>query len=297
VNLVNALLLLALSAIWGSSFIFMRYLAPILGPVVTAGMRVLLAGVAMAGFFALIRFRPGWRKNWKHFLVIGLVNSGVPFLLYSFAALYLPASLEAILNSLAPLFGAVFSAIWLAERLTLRKVAGLALGIGGVVLVSSLAGFDRSPMGWLAFGACILAPACYGLAGVYIRKRATGVPPMAMAGGSLLAAGLVMLPLLFIFPPRAAVSLPVAGITVGFALLCSAVAYVIYYRLIAQAGATSALTVTLLVPIFAMVWELAFLGERITATMVGGAAVVLAGTFLIAGPRLSRRAGQGQPSS
>jgi drug/metabolite transporter (DMT)-like permease len=84
---------------------------------------------------------------------------------------------------------------------------------------------------------------------------------------------------------------------VGFALLCSAVAYVIYYRLIAQAGATSALTVTLLVPIFAMVWELAFLGERITATMVGGAAVVLAGTFLIAGPRLSRRAGQGHPSS
>ncbi len=286
-NLVNALLLLALSAIWGSSFIFMRYLAPILGPVVTADMRVLLGGAALAGFFALIRFRPQWRRNWKHFVIVGLVNSGVPFLLYSFAALYLPASLEAILNALAPLFGAVFSAIWLAERLTLRKVAGLVLGIGGVVLVSSLAGFERTPMGWLAFGACILAPACYGLSGVYIRKRAAAVPPMAMAGGSLLSAGLILLPLVFVFPPRAPATIGVAGITVGFALLCSAVAYVIYYRLIAQAGATSALTVTLLVPIFAMVWGLLFLRERVTASMIGGAAVILAGTFLIAGPRLA----------
>lgn len=209
---------------------------------------LLLAGAALAGFFALIRFRPGWRRNWKHFLVVGMVNSGIPFLLYSCAAPYLPASLEAILNALAPLFGAVFSAIWLAERLTVRKVAGLVLGIGGVVLVSSLAGFERTTMGWLAFGACILAPACYGLSGVYIRKRAPAVPPMAMAGGSLLSAGLILLPLVSVFPPHQAVTLGVAAITVGFALLCSAVACVIYYRLIAQAGATSALTVTLLVP-------------------------------------------------
>ena len=199
-SLANTLLLLALSAIWGSSFIFMRYLAPILGPIVTADMRVLIAGVAMAGFFALIRFKPEWRKNWKHFVVIGMVNSSIPFLLYSFAALYLPAALEAILNATAPLFGAIFSAIWLAERLSLRKIAGLVLGIGGVALVSSLSGLDRSPMGWLALAACILAPACYGLAGVYIRKRAASIKPLAMAGGSLLAGGLILLPLAFRLP-------------------------------------------------------------------------------------------------
>jgi drug/metabolite transporter (DMT)-like permease len=96
----NALLLLALSAIWGSSFIFMRHLAPILGPVLTADMRVLIAGIALAVFFAAIRFKPEWRRNWKHFLVLGVVNSGIPFLLYSFAALYLPGSLEAILNGI-----------------------------------------------------------------------------------------------------------------------------------------------------------------------------------------------------
>ena len=285
-SLANTLLLLALSAIWGSSFIFMRYLAPILGPIVTADMRVLIAGVAMAGFFALIRFKPEWRKNWKHFVVIGMVNSSIPFLLYSFAALYLPAALEAILNATAPLFGAIFSAIWLAERLSLRKIAGLVLGIGGVALVSSLSGLDRSPMGWLALAACILAPACYGLAGVYIRKRAASIKPLAMAGGSLLAGGLILLPLAFVFPPPGPVTLSVGAITVAFALLCSAVAYIIYYRIIAQVGPTRALTVTFLVPVFAMLWGFLFLGERITPSMIGGAAIILAGTFLITGPTI-----------
>jgi drug/metabolite transporter (DMT)-like permease len=284
-NPASILRLLALSAIWGSSFIFMRYLAPILGPVVTADMRVLIAGAALAGFFAVTRFKPEWRENWKHFLVIGMVNSGIPFILYSFAALYLPASLEAILNSTAPLFGAVFSAIWLAERLTLRKIAGLALGIAGVALVSSLGGFERSPMSWLALAACLLAPACYGLAGVYIRKRAASVRPMATAGGSQLAAGLVLLPLVFFFPPAGPVTLSVGALTACFALLCSAVAYILYYRLIADVGPTRALTVTFLIPVFAMVWGALFLGERITPSMIGGAAVILAGTWLIAAPR------------
>jgi drug/metabolite transporter (DMT)-like permease len=281
----NILLLLALSGIWGSSFIFMRYLAPLLGPLVTADARVLIAGAALAVFFALIRFKPEWRRNGKHFLVIGLVNSGIPFLLYSFAALYLPASFEAILNSLAPMFGAVFSAIWLSERITLRKGAGLLLGTAGVVLVSSLTGFERSPLGFAAVAACILAPACYGLAGVYIKKRASSVKPLATAGGSQLAAGLVLLPFAFVFPPPAPVTAAVAGLAVGFALLCSALAYIIYYRLIAEVGPTRALTVTFLIPVFAMVWGLAFLGERVTPIMIGGAAVILAGTYLVAAPR------------
>jgi drug/metabolite transporter (DMT)-like permease len=283
-TLQSTLLLLALSAIWGSSFIFMRHLAPILGPVLTADMRVLIAGIALAAFFAAIRFKPGWRKNWKHFLVLGMVNSGIPFLLYSFAALYLPGSLEAILNSTAPLFGALFSALWLAERLTLRKLAGLVLGIAGVVLVSSMDTFERTPMGFLAVAACLLAPACYALAGIYVKKRASAVKPMAIAGGSQLAAGLVLLPLVFIFPPTQPVTLQVGALTAAFALFCSALAYLIYYRLIADVGPTRALTVTFLIPIFAMAWGALFLAETITVARVVGAVVILGGTALIALP-------------
>ena len=219
-----------------------------------------------------------------------MVNSGIPFLLYSFAALYLPGSLEAILNSTAPLFGAIFSAIWLAERLTLRKAAGLVLGIAGVVLVSSMDSFERTPMGFLAVAACLLAPACYALSGIYVKRRASAVKPMAIAGGSQLAAGLVLLPLVFVFPPRQPVTLEVGALTAAFALFCSAVAYLIYYRLISDIGPTRALTVTFLIPVFAMAWGALFLGETITVARIAGAAVILAGTALIAIPGSPRAA-------
>lgn len=287
--MIDVLLLLALSAIWGSSFIFMRHLAPLIGPVATADMRMLLAGIFLALFFLVTRFRPGWRKNWKHFLLIGLLNSAIPFVLYSAAALYLPASMGAIFNSTSPMFGAVFGAIWLGERLTVAKVAGLLLGVGGVIVMSSLGRLPGGLATALAILACLIAPMCYGLAGVYIKRKASDVKPMAIAGGSQLLGGLALMPFVFIAPPAASAVTPrVALIVVVFALLCSAVAYVIYYRLIADVGPTKALTVTFLIPVFAMLWGLLFLGETVTWSMGLGAAVILAGTFLVTAPRVNR---------
>jgi len=135
---------------------------------------MLIAGVALALFFLAARIRPGWRKNLRHFLVIGVLNSAIPFALYSAAALVLPAAMEAIFNSMSPMFGAVFSAIWLGEKLTARKSAGLVLGVAGVVAMSSLGGLAFDLGTTLAVIACVLAPLCYGLAGVYIRKRRIG---------------------------------------------------------------------------------------------------------------------------
>ena len=292
--MVDVLLLLALSASWGSSFIFMRHLAPLIGPVATADMRMFLAGVFLALFFLVTRFRPGWRQNWKHFLLIGLLNSAIPFVLYSAAALYLPASMEAIFNSMSPMFGAIFGAIWLDERLTVRKIAGLLLGIGGVVVMSS---FGRLPGGLptaLAILACIIAPMCYGLAGVYIKRKASGAKPMAIAGGSQLIGGLALMPFVFISPPAASAITPrIALIVIAFALLCSAVGYIIYYRLIADVGPTRALTVTFLIPVFAMLWGSLFLGEVVTWSMGLGAAIILAGTYLVIAPRRKAPEGAG----
>ncbi|MGA2639868.1 MAG: DMT family transporter [Spirochaetia bacterium] len=282
----DVLLLLVLSGIWGSSFIFIRYLAPIIGPVATADARMLFAGVALVLFFFLARFKPEWRKNARHFLVIGLLNSAIPFVLYSIAALVLPAAMEAIFNSMSPMFGAIFAALWMHEKLTPRKIAGLLLGVGGVVAMSSLGGLAFGLSTVLAVAACIMAPLCYGLAGVYIRMRASGVRPMAIAGGSQLLGGLALLPFVVLFPPAAsAVDTRVALIVVAFALLCSAVAYLIYYRLIADIGPTKALTVTFLIPVFAMLWGLVFLHETIRVSMILGAAIILVGTFLVAGRR------------
>ena len=283
---IDVLLLLALSAIWGGSFIFMRYLAPLIGPVATADMRMFIAGVFMALLFLAVGFKPEWRKNWKHYLVIGVLNSAVPFLLYSMAALHLPASMEAIFNSMSPMFGAVFSAIWLKEALTARKVTGLLLGVAGVVVMSSLGGLDASAATILSVVACVCAPMCYGLAGIYIKKRAGGVKPVAIAGGSQLAGGLALMPFLLAAPPPAgAITVQAALLVAAFALLCSALAYLIYYRLIASVGPTKALTVTFLIPVFAMFWGFLFLGEAITGSMLAGCAVILVGTFLVAAPR------------
>jgi drug/metabolite transporter (DMT)-like permease len=280
---VDVLLLLALSAIWGSSFIFIRYLAPIIGPLATADARMLFAGVALVLFFLLTRFKPEWRKNGRHFLVIGLLNSAIPFVLYSVAALVLPAAMEAIFNSMSPMFGAIFAALWMDEKLASRKVAGLLLGVAGVVVMSSLGGLSLDVKTVLAIAACVLAPMCYGLAGVYIRTRASYVRPMAVAGGSQLLGGFALLPFVAIAPPPlAAIDARVALIVIAFALLCSAVAYIMYYKLIADIGPTKALTVTFLIPVFAMVWGLLFLNETVTWSMILGAVIILAGTFLVA---------------
>jgi drug/metabolite transporter (DMT)-like permease len=280
---IDLVLLLALSAIWGSSFIFMRYLAPIIGPVATADARMLLAGVALVLFFLATRFKPEWKKNSRHFLVIGLLNSAIPFVLYSVASLVLPAAMEAIFNSMSPMFGAVFAALWMNEKLTARKIVGLILGVGGVVTMSSLGGLRFDLETWLAVIACVLAPMCYGLAGVYIRTRAFGAKPMAIAGGSQLFGGLALLPFVAIFPPAAStVDARIALIVIVFALACSGVAYLIYYKLIADIGPTKALTVTFLIPVFAMLWGLVLLHEAVTWSMIIGAAIILVGTYLVA---------------
>lgn len=276
--------LLAVSAIWGSSFMFMRYLAPAVGPAFTADMRTLIAGIILGLFFLIIRFRPGWRRNAGHFVVIGLLNAGIPALLYSLAALSLPASVEAILNALSPLFGAVFSAIWLGERFTVRKILGLALGLAGVALVTGLGTGPGETTTLLSVAACVLATVCYGLAGVYIRKRASHVKPMAVAGGSQLAAGLIMLPLVFLAPPPAAELIRVAPVILVFALLCNAVAFLMYFRLISSAGPTKALTVTFLIPVSGMVLGALVLLEPVTGWMIIGTLVILAGSALVVAP-------------
>ena len=298
-NSAQAVLLLVLSAIWGGSFMFMRYLSPIVGPVLTADMRMLVAGLFLLAVFAATGFRLGWRRNWKRFIVIGMVNSGLPFLLFSFAALYVPASVESVLNALSPLFAAVFSAIWLGEPLTARKVAGLVIGASGVAAIATFGSLPASPMLLPSILACVLATACYGLGGVYIKKRAADMAPKAMAAGSQFAAGLIVLPLAVAFPPARMPGPTALAALVAFAILCSAVAYLIYYKLMSELDPTKALTVTFLVPVFGMLWGSLILGEGISLVMVGGSALVLAGTSLVAlkGGRRVSSAGRGDPAS
>ena len=280
--------LVTLAAIWGASFIFLRALAPVLGPVVTAASRVVIAGAALVAYFRLSGFDAELRRYWRQFLVIGLVNSAVPFVLFAFAAVYIPASYSVILNSATPMFAAVLSAVWLDERLTAMRVAGLAAGAAGVALVTGAGPVVPDAMfGW-SIAACLCAALCYALAGIYVKRHAGGVKPMAIAGWSQVFAGAALLPLVPFAPPPGVVTLGVVGNVLGLALLCSAVAYLLYYRLMVDVGPTRTMTVAFLMPLFGMVWSVLFLQETITLPMIAGCALIVGGTALVIRP--ARRA-------
>ncbi|MEO8674597.1 MAG: DMT family transporter [Casimicrobiaceae bacterium] len=273
-----------LAAIWGGSFIFMRVLAPVLGPVITATARVSIAGIALIAWFRVTGFDADLRGQWRHFVVIGVLNSAIPFVLFSFAALHIPASYSVILNSATPLFAALLSAVFLAERLTLAKIGGLIAGASGVALVSKAGPVVPDALFGLSIAACLGAALLYAASSIYMKKYAAGAKPMAIAGWSQVAAGIVLLPLVPFAPPRGDVTGVVVANVLALALLCSAVAYLLYYRLIADIGPTRALTVAFLMPLFGMTWGALLLGETITWPMISGCALIVGGTVAVVRP-------------
>jgi drug/metabolite transporter (DMT)-like permease len=273
--------LVALAAIWGGAFIFMRVAAPVLGPVWTPELRVLLGGLALLGWLRLADFDSGLREHWRSYLVVGTIGIAAPFVLYSFAAMHAPASLLAIVNASAPIFGLAWGAAFGDERVSVRKALGLALGVAGVALVARPSGLAAGPMfGWAAaaaLGACCL----YGVVGVLIKRFAAGVALRSMAAGNQLAAALVLLPALPFAPPLGEPTALVVANVLALALLASGVAFVLYFRLIADIGATRALTVTYLIPLFGIAWGALFLGEALPVSALAGGALILLGTVLV----------------
>jgi drug/metabolite transporter (DMT)-like permease len=213
--------------------------------------------------------------------------------LFAFAALYLSAGEMAVLNATSPMWAAVMSAAFLGERLTARRIAGLALGLAGVALIARPAGAGTA---FLAATAGVLAAACYGFMGVYLRRWAPGAPAKGLAVGTQLAAGLLLLPLAAIWPPALSPSPWLVGCVLALGLICGALAYVLYFRLLADLGATGALTVTYLIPLFAMLWGALFLAEPVTLRMAGGAVLVTMGTLLVLmQPRAHTRSARSAP--
>ncbi len=275
--------LVLLGAIWGTSFLFMRILAPNIGALVTAEARVLLGGLGLAVWFAATGFDAQWRRFWKPYLVTGLINTALPFSLFAYAALTIPASYSAILNSVAPLWGALFAAIWLDDRFTWRKFAGLLLGSAGVALIARVGPVPMSMDVLIAIGAAIVGTAFYGVASVYIKLHLASAKPAAVAGGSQLLAGLLFVPILFTGPADASFTASVFIYIAIAGLVCGSVAYLLYYRILALAGPMHALSVTYLVPLFGMAWGALFLDEAITPGMLAGCVLVMAGLTLLAG--------------
>jgi drug/metabolite transporter (DMT)-like permease len=274
--------LLLLAGLWGGSFVFIRVAAPALGPLWLAFSRVALAFAALFALALARRSVPSFSAHWRSYLVIGTLNSALPFALFSFAELHVSASTAAILNATSPFFGALVGALWLSEALTPRALAGMGLGLAGVCV---LVGWQPEPLTgnvlW-AMLACLGAALCYSVASVYAKRRMTTIASSAVALHSQLAAAVVLAPALAFAPLPEMPTALVACNVLALALASTAFAYLLYFRLIATIGPARALTVTFLIPLFGVLWGFIFLGEPLAANTLLGCALIIAGTWVAA---------------
>lgn len=272
-----------LAAIWGSSFLFMRLGAAEFGVIATAGARV---GIASAVLLPLLWFSGHWPALWNNagkILYIGTLNSALPFVLFSYAVMNISTGLSAILNATAPLFGALIAWLWLKDRMSASRAIGLVIGFTGVALLAyDKASFKPGGSGWAVL-ACLLATLCYGYAASYTKRYLGGIPSLAIATGSQFGATLALaIPMLLWWPDHNPGWTPWLSL-LALGIMCSAIAYILYFRLIEQLGPARAITVTFLVPVFAVLFGTLLLAESLTPWMLGCGAIVVIGTAMSTG--------------
>ena len=282
-----ALQFLLLAATWGASFLFIRQATLEFGPLPTAALRVGVAALVLLPLMLARGQWPAFRRHWRPGMLCGVLNSGLPFALFSFALLHLSTGLSSILNATVPLFGALVAWAWLEQRPVASRSGGLAIGFVGVAMlawdrIGLRAGVPSALSAWAVL-ACLGATLSYAVAASFTHRYLSGLPPLMTATGSQIGALLgLALPALWLWPAR--MPGPGAwGAVVALGVLCTGVAYVLYFRLIEQLGPARSLTVTFAVPVFAIVYGATLLGEAVTPWMLLCGAVVLCGTALATG--------------
>lgn len=271
----------------------MRVGAVELGAFSAAGMRVLVAALFLLPLLWMRGQGPELRKHWKATFSIGVVNSAIPFACFTFALLSISTGLSSILNATVPLFGAAVAWVWLKDRPNGSRILGLLIGFLGVGLLAwNKASFkpdaSGTSTGWAVL-ACLLATLCYGIAASASKRFLSGVPPLVSATGSQIGAAIGLSPLALWYWPDHPVSLTAWLAVVVLGVLCTGVAYILYFRLIERAGPAKALAVTFAIPVFAVVYGVTLLGESVTSWMVICGLIILVGTLLSTGLIFLRR--------
>ncbi|EJL04514.1 integral membrane protein, DUF6 family [Pseudomonas fluorescens Q2-87] len=290
-NPVDILRLLSLAAIWGASFLFMRIIAPVIGTIPTAFFRVSIAFVGLLVILALMRVDWNFRGKLKVVMVLGLINSGIPATFYSLAAQVLPAGYSAIFNATTPLMGVLIGGLFFSEKLTTAKVSGVFLGLLGVGILTRAGpvAFDlQLLMGALA---CLLATTCYGFAGFLTRRwldHQGGLDSRLSALGSMFGATVFLLPMfgysVISHPPASWGGWSVWLSLLGLGLVCTALAYILYFRLLSSIGPVKSMTVTFLIPPFGVLWGALLLDEPLGMAHLYGGVLIAAALWLVLKP-------------
>lgn len=274
----------------------MRISVPEFGVMLTAALRISMAGLSLLIFAYLNRVPMLWRKNLKFYIAVGFFSAALPFSCFSYAAQFLPSAYSAVINSTAPLFGALFSIFWLSDRLSLRRLSALFLGITGVTVLVGAGTLLLNIHTLLATFAGLIASASYAISSILIKKLGQqqsavagetadkGIHPYAMASGSLVMGGLMLAPAVPFSIPELIPSATASCSLLALSLMSTALAQAIFIPLISRIGPTRAMTVTFLIPVFGMLWGYLFLHENVGISTILGSAIVLMAMGLILSP-------------
>jgi len=280
---MNAIELCILAAIWGASFLFMRVGAAELGPVPLVALRVLIAVIALSPALRSQAVRHQLRTHIKPLFIVGMTNSTLPFCLLTYATLYVSAGVDSILNATTPLWTAVIAYCWLGIPINKMQRLGMSIGFLGVVTLTwDAVGMGR-PGSMLAVVAALCATLCYGFSVNYSKRNLVGVDPIVSVIGSQFCSVLVLMPFAFGMWPSGKISMSTWYAVLALGILCTAVAYILYFRLIARVGASYAASVTFLIPVFGVLWGHLFLAEQINHLTGISCLIIVAGTLLGSG--------------
>ena len=283
--------LISLSAIWGASFLFMRIIVPSLGVLPSAFFRVFFSSIGLFALLATLRFSINFKGKLGVLLLLGIVSSGIPVVMYSIAAQVLPAGYSAIFNATTPLMGVLIGALFFSEKLTANKAGGVVFGLAGVAVLTRTGPVTLTLPVLLGAAACLVATSCYGLTGFLTKRWISdqgGLDSKLVATGSQLGATALLLPP-FLFnvstsPPASWGSTGVWLAIAGLSFICTSLAYIMYFRLIADIGPVKSLTVTFLIPLFGVLWGVIFLHEQITLAHLAGGTLIAIALWLVLKP-------------
>ena len=277
----SLLRLILLGMIWGASFLFQRITVPVVGAPFTASVRLALAAVMLVIVLRVLGRSLNLRLQWRDWLVLGTINSAIPFLCFALAARHLPAGYLAVINATVPLLTVLF--VWGAQRArpSLSKLVGVVVGLIGVGVLARYGnvGVDAAVLG--AFALAFTAAALSAFCALYIRRRHAGTDPLVLAGSSQLGAAVVLAPLGIAAMPTVMPPMPVVLSLLALGIVCTGLAYALYFRLLSDIGSEKAVTNTFLVPVFAQLWGAIFLGEHLTLAGAVGFALVLVAIALV----------------
>lgn len=275
--------LFLLAAIWGGSFLFMQLAVHDFG---TWPLMLIRVGVAAIALWVLVWWQKKWQsllQFWLPIAFVGIINAAIPFTLYAYATQHLPTGTLVVVNAMTPLFGALIARIWLGEKLSSTRLLGLIIGFSGIVFLVYENLFFADINQRLAVLASIAATLSYGVAASFSTKYLRGADPIAVATGSLSSATICVLPFALWYWPTTPIGLVAWSSALTLALLCTAIAYIIFYRLVTTIGGARSVTVTFLVPPFGILWGVLLLGENFSLNELFSTSLVLLGTLLATG--------------